>query len=64
VNRRALVTIVGAAVALRLVLLATRFAYASDVYYHDTLAVKALLFGSNPYGHHYVVPLGLATPRA
>ena len=63
-NRRAFITIVGAAVAARLVLLTTRLAYVSDVYYYDTQAVKALLFGSNPYGHHYVVPAELATAGA
>lgn len=64
VNRRAFGTIVGVAVAVRLVLLATQSVYVSDVYYYDTQVVRALLSGSNPYGYHYVVPAGLATPGA
>jgi len=64
VNRRVFVTIAAAAVAVRLALLATPFAYVPDVYYYDTQAVHALLSGSNPYGYHYVVQGGLATRGA
>lgn len=64
VSRRALVGIVLAAVAARVVLLAIPFAYTPDVYFYDTQAVQALLSGADPYGHHYVVPAWLATAGA
>lgn len=36
-----------------------------DVYYYDSQAVRALLLGSNPYGHLYTgIPSWLATPGA
>jgi len=63
-DRRVFVIVATAAVVLRLVLIAIPFAYVPDVYYYDTQAVQTLLSGSNPYGHHYVVPAGLATPGA
>jgi len=64
VNRRAFVTIVAVALAVRLVLLVTPFVYVPDVYYYDTQAAHALLSGSNPYGHNYTVQAGLATQGA
>ncbi|MGP8124741.1 MAG: hypothetical protein ACLQEQ_02605 [Nitrososphaerales archaeon] len=64
IDRRALVIIAAAAVVLRLVLIAIPFAYVPDVYYYDSQAVQTLLSGSNPYGHHYIVPAGLATHGA
>ncbi len=64
VSRRALVGIVLAAVAARVVLLLIPFGYIPDVYYYDTQAVQALLSGADPYGHHYVVPAWLATTGA
>ncbi|MGD1055642.1 MAG: hypothetical protein ABR867_06140 [Nitrososphaerales archaeon] len=63
-NRRAFITLVAVAVAVRLVLLATPFANIPDVYYYDTQAAHALLSGSNPYGHNYTVRAGLATQGA
>ncbi len=53
-----------AAVAARLVLLATPFRYVPDVLYYDSQAVRALAAGADPYGHLYVVPAYLATPGA
>ena len=56
--------IAAVAVIIRLILIATPFAYIPDVFYYDTQAVQALQSGSNPYGHHYVAPIGLTTPGA
>jgi hypothetical protein len=64
VSSRAFVTIAAVAVAVRLVLLVTPFAYVPDVYYYDTQAVHTLLSGSNPYGHNYTVQAGLTTQGA
>ena len=67
-RRRALpvgiAVVIAIGVAIRIVLIATPFTYIPDVLYYDTQAVKALLVGSNPYGHTYVVPSALATVGA
>lgn len=51
-------------VVARCALIAAPFSYIPDVFYYDTQAAKALLIGSNPYGHPYAVPPTLATAGA
>jgi len=56
--------VIVAGVVARVVLIVLPFAYVPDVFYYDTQAVGALLAGTNPYGHAYLVPAALTTAGA